>query len=168
MKLYSLYQERNESNFQESRNAAWELAKFLFTANTGAAAGMFILVRGSHGNGYLIGAFFTFCIGVFFVGTAYFLGAVLFAEIALKYEEGVRQVVQGNLLPLAFIQSHREIVRGRKSQLIPIFGTLSFLCLLIGGVIAVKPFLNETTDQTSVATKSINMSVTNSLAPNKN
>src|ERR1035437_1273900 len=92
--LSTFYKEALEANFRESRNASWELAKVLLTVNSGAAAGLFIVVLSSAKNLFLIASFYIFCLGVFFVVTAYFVGAVRFSGAALKMEEDVQQVFQ--------------------------------------------------------------------------
>src|ERR1019366_151021 len=84
--LSAFYKEALETNFRQSRNAAWELAKVLLTVNSGAVAGLFIVVRSSAENSILIASFYIFCFGVFFVVAAYFIGAVQFSGAALKLE----------------------------------------------------------------------------------
>ena len=48
-----------------------ELAKYLFAANTGAAAGVFLLVRASPRGFFPLLSFFAFIAGTFFVGVSY-------------------------------------------------------------------------------------------------
>ena len=151
--LSTFYKEAMEVNFRESRNAAWELAKVLLTVNSGAAAGLFIVIRSSTENSLLIAAFYTFCFGVFFVVAAYFVGAVQFAGNALKWEEDVQKVFQDKLSVDALIKNQRKRVRGIWSKACRILGWLSFLCIIIGGLTAGK-FLVETPSQTSRSTNS--------------
>jgi len=130
-------------NFRESRNAAWELAKVLLTVNSGAAAGLFIVVRSSAENSLLIASFYSFCFGVFFVVAAYFVGAVQFAGNALKWEEDIQNVFQDKLSPIAIIERQRKRVRGNWSKACSILGGLSFLCIIAGGLIAGKCLIKE-------------------------
>jgi hypothetical protein len=132
--LSAFYKEALETNFRESRNAAWELAKVLLTVNSGAAAGLFFVVRSSAENSVLIASFYTFCFGVFFVVAAYFVGAVQFAGGALKWEEEIQKVLQDKLSPLALIRGQRKRVRGKWSKTCCILGGFSFLCILVSGI----------------------------------
>ena len=127
--------------FKESRNASWQLAKFLFAANAGAAAGMFVMVQNSPGDPYLIAAFFSFCFGVFAVGLAYFVGAWSFNRLAIAWEDDLLSVLRGEVSPSMANQQQWARVRGGWSKIIPFLGTLSFLALCGGGAVAIKPFL---------------------------
>ena len=111
--LRAFYKESHEVASKESRNAAWELAKVLFAANSGAAAGMFLVVRSFAPSPSLIVAFYLFCLGVFSVVAAYFAGAWLFSKGAQKWEEDIQNVLQGGLTPSALIRRQRERLRGR-------------------------------------------------------
>lgn len=49
----------------------FELAKYLFAANTGAAAGLLFLMKSSPGHLWFLLSFFVFCTGTFFVGVSF-------------------------------------------------------------------------------------------------
>jgi hypothetical protein len=136
-------QRRLYDAFAESRNAAWELAKYLFTANAGAAAGVFVLVRDRASDGSLVPAFFCFCLGVVSVGLAYFFGAVGFSTTAKGFEADVLKVFDGKMSLTDMSESQKQRVRGFASRLVPFFGLISFLCLLGGGGLSIRPFLGE-------------------------
>lgn len=142
-RLGGIYKDATETAFRESRFASWELAKFLFAANGGAAAGLFVLVRGTPGDGFLVSGFFTFCAGVFFVGAAYFVGTWGFNRNALAWDADLQDTLSGKLSVEELSRRQRSRVRGPWSKLVPLFGTLSFVCLCLGGIIAVKPFLHS-------------------------
>lgn len=136
--LAVFYKESLELDFKESRNSAWELAKVLLGVNSGAAAGLFVLVRSSTEKAGLAGAFYTFCLGVFFVVAAYFVGAVQFAGGALKWEEDIQKVFQDQLSPSALISRRRQRLRGSWSKVVGLLGFLSFGCIIIGSLLAAK------------------------------
>lgn len=135
-------------NFKESRNAAWELAKFLFAANSAASAGLFLMLRSDPGNGWLIAAFFVFVLGVGFVGTAYFVGSWHFATAANAILKLNIQIIDNQLPITSFAAEQEKIVKRWLGRLIPFFGTLSFSCLLLGAGLAVKPFCSSLTEKT--------------------
>ena len=141
--LIRFYNETTTKFFDLSQKAAWELAKFLFAANAGAAAGMFVMVRDSQGNSWLIWSYESFCAGVIFVGLAYFLGACGFAMIAEAWEADVEKVTKSELTHAALMRNQQNRVRGWKSKIVPICGLLSFLCLIIGGATAAKPLSSK-------------------------
>ena len=139
--IVGFYKESLKENFKESRNASWELAKFLFAANAGAAAGMFLMVRSEKGDPFLLAAFFMFCFGVFAVGVAYFAGAWGFNLAANNLEKNIHKVIKDELGHSEMMSQVQRQSRGWISQIVPLFGTLSFLSLCIGGLVAIKPFL---------------------------
>jgi hypothetical protein len=141
--LSAFYKEALETNFRESRNAAWELAKVLLTVNSGAAAGLFIVIRSSAANLFLTDSFYTFCFGVFFVVAAYFTGAVQFSDAALKFEENVQLVYQNKLSPMGLTRRIRQSVRGKWSYACPILGGMSFACIILGGVLTALFLIKE-------------------------
>jgi len=134
--LSGFYKESMEVAFRESRNAAWELAKVLFAANSGAAAGMFVVVRSFTVSPIAIASFYLFCLGVCSVVAAYFAGAWLFNLGALQWEEDIQNVLQDRLAPSDVIRRQRTRVRGRLSKAAPLLGSISFACFVAGGVLA--------------------------------
>ena len=60
--------------------AAVELTKYLLTINSGAAAGVFLLLNNGHGGLWYLVSFCVFCLGVFFVGASHFLLTTWLAE----------------------------------------------------------------------------------------
>ena len=58
-----------------------ELSKYLFAANTGAAAGLFLVLRSPEWQRWHLIAFFLFCGGTFFVGFSYLVLASWSADL---------------------------------------------------------------------------------------
>jgi hypothetical protein len=134
--FYPIISQRAERYAERAFLAQWDLAKYLFTANTGAAAGLFLLSKSAPDHRYLI-AFFLFCGGTFWVGLAYFI----FANWMHGVAEGWAQ--DFNSRGLSVKEADARNAKRHKS---PWFAAprwclaLSFTFLIAGGVLAACVF----------------------------
>lgn len=143
---------------EQSRNACWELAKYLFTANTGAAAGMLFLLRATPGNVLVLISFSFFCLGTFCVLVSYFLGASYFVDIAVGFQKDL--IAGKNDKDLG--DRHLQRLFGWKSTIAPIGGWLSFISLIVGGIIAAIALFKGVVPLSEQKNPAITVVVTNS------
>jgi len=138
--FYRLIAERSIRQGDLAFSAWLEFAKYLFAANSGAAAGLFLLVRSSEGERVYSAAFFIFCAGTFFVGLAYFCYAAWTHEMATGWAADFISLTQ-NEITLGELDDRNH---GRNSswkfKAMRAGLVVSFLLLISGGVTAGKPF----------------------------
>jgi hypothetical protein len=114
--------------------ASMELTKYLFAANTGAAAGLFILLKSSTGREYLW-AFFIFCFGTFFVGVSYFVYASWMREISETYTDNLNRLGRGEFTFGEFDEKNSKRFHSCKAKIARWCVIVSFLLLIAGGII---------------------------------
>ena len=129
----------NDSRFEtskelsaQSRSACWELAKYLFTANTGAAAGMLFLLRSTPGNTLVLVSFSLFCFVTFCVLVSIIFGVSYFVNVAVGYQKDLA-VGKGDAELGA---RHVQRLDGWRGKIAPSGGWCSFVSLIVGGIIA--------------------------------
>jgi hypothetical protein len=143
---------------EQSRFCCWELAKYLFTANTGAAAGLLFLLRSTPGNSFVLFSFCLFCFGTFCVLVSIFVGTTHAVEVA----EGFQKDLLSGTIESQLASRHIERLNGRKTRIIPLGAWLSFGSLIAGGVIAaVALFKGAIPTNEQKTNPAINVVVTN-------
>jgi hypothetical protein len=123
---------------EQSRYSCWELAKYLFTANTGAAAGLLLLLRSSPGNCPLLISFCFFCAGAFCVLVSIFFGTSHAVEVSTGFQKDFLSGATENEI----ITQHNKRFNHPKLAIIPIGAWLSFCFLFVGGIIAAFALFN--------------------------
>jgi len=116
--------------------ALFELAKHLFAANTGAAAGLLFLMKSSPGQLWYLLSFFAFCAGTFFVGVSFHTLTAWSRELA----EGSTQDVNAwgrNEITIAGADANNRARYASCKKKVAHWGLwVSFWLLLIGGLMA--------------------------------
>lgn len=69
--FFKLLAKRADDQEDLAYKTLFELAKYLFAASTGAAAGLLFLLKSSPGHLWYLLSFFAFCAGTFFVGVSF-------------------------------------------------------------------------------------------------
>lgn len=138
--FYPLLAKRGTSLGEGAHAWRLELAKYLFTANTGAAAGLFLLLRTSPvGQSYLL-AFYLFCAGTFFVGLSHFFAAAWSHEMARGWQRDCNRLMRSEIT-LGELDSRYDARSNSKKFWLARTGLwLSFVFLMAGGLTAAKPF----------------------------
>jgi hypothetical protein len=130
--------------YGKSAQSAWaELAKYLFAANTGAAAGMFILLKSSEGQNWYFAAFSVFCAGTFFVGLSYFLYANWSSELSEEWSADMNSWGRNEISIRQMDTRNRQRLCSWKRKVARIGLVISFLLLIAGGLTAVKPLFGK-------------------------
>jgi hypothetical protein len=142
----------------QSRNACWELAKYLFTANTGAAAGMLFLLRSTPGNTLVLISFSLFCLGTFCVLVSIIFGVSYFVDIAVGYQKDL--AVGKNDAELG--ARHVQRFDGWRGKIAPFGGWLSFASLIVGGIIAAVALFKGAIPASEQKNPALTVVVTNS------
>jgi hypothetical protein len=141
--FYKLLAARASSLGEGAHSWRLELSKYLFAANTGAAAGLFLLLRASPGGRSYLWAFFLFCLGTFFVGLSYFLAADWGHEMAKGWSRDFERLMRNEITLGQLDHGHAIRSTSRKFWLLRTGLWLSFACLLCGGITAAKPFWSQ-------------------------
>jgi hypothetical protein len=130
--------------YGETAIAAWmEWAKYLFAANTGAAAGLFLLSRSSDYRYWYLAAFSFFCGGVVFVGLSFFTHARGCHESALGWARDFDAVGRNEITFGQLDQRNLKRANSWKGRFARFCLVISFVCLIGGGTIAAKAFWSE-------------------------
>lgn len=146
---------------EQSRYACWELAKYLFTANTGAAAGMLLALRSTPGSMPVLISLGCFCFGTACVLTSIFSGTVHAVELS----EGFQNDCLARMPEAQIKARHEERCNERKIKVIQKGAKWSCCSLVVGGVIAAFAFFQGVTPASDQKTNSItNVTVTNNPA----
>jgi hypothetical protein len=113
-----------------------ELAKYLFTANTGAAAGLLYLLKTSPGQIWYLLSFFSFCGGTFFVGVSY----LTLARWSRKFADGAAEDINAwgrNELTIAGRDINNRKQYALRKRTAEFWGLwISFILLVCGGLLA--------------------------------
>jgi hypothetical protein len=117
--------------------ATWlEFAKFLFAANTGAAAGLFLLAKA---DAHLLPvAFSCFCGGAFSVGIGFFALSSYAHEIGVGWSADAQAVSEDRMTFGELDARHSERCYSSKMTIARLSLGLSFILLIGGGVMAAK------------------------------
>ena len=117
-----------------------ELTKYLFTANTGAAAGVFLLLNSAARQSWHLAAFFIFCGGAFFVGVAYLAMASWSRELSEGWSADLNAWGR-NEITISTVDARNRQRQGSRKKMIVRWGlTVSFALLILGGLAAAVPF----------------------------
>ncbi len=123
-----------------SYKATADLSKYLFAVNSGAAAGLFVLLISKTYEHWHLMAFFAFCGGTFLVGVGHFF----LSSWAKDLTEGCTRDVAAwgrNEINLGQMDSrNHQRHRSFKAKAARAGLVLSFLCLVAGGSLAAIPF----------------------------
>lgn len=141
--FFKIISERARSLAESAHSWRLELSKYLFTANTGAAAGLFLLLRTSPDGRSYFHAFCLFCIGTFFVGVSHFFAADWGHTLAEGWTKDFNRLMRSEITLGQLDAGHRARCESLKYRLVRLGLWLSFACLLAGGVTAAKPFWSQ-------------------------
>lgn len=137
--FYPIVTRRAEHYTELAYSAQWDFAKYLFTANTGAATGLFFLSRSALDRRYLM-AFCLFCVGAFCVGLAYFI----FSNWTRTIAEGWAQDFNSREISVKEADARNaERLKSFKFGLARKCLALSFLFLISGGMLAAWVFWTQ-------------------------
>jgi hypothetical protein len=121
-------------------NDVWmEFAKYLFAANAGAAAGLFLLPDSSEQRWYLL-AFSLFCGGAAFVGVAWISGWLWFIKLSDGWSQDFNALTDGKLTFGEVDARNRDRHRSLGKHLSRLGLIASFILLLAGGAVAASAF----------------------------
>jgi hypothetical protein len=127
---------KRADDLSEAANAVWmEFAKYLFAANAGAAAGLFLLPDSSGQRWYLV-AFSLFCLGVFSVGVAWFAGWSWYHSLSDGWTRDFNTLMRGEMTFGDLDSRNRTRHRSPLAWWSRIGLVVSFALLLAGGVTA--------------------------------
>jgi hypothetical protein len=113
-----------------------DLANFLSTANAGAAAGIFLLLKSSPDQrGYLL-TFFIFCAGTFFVGVARLVLNSWAQSVAEGFGRDVDAWGRSEMTVKIIDRNHIARLCSRKRMWVKIGIYSSFTLLIVGGIVA--------------------------------
>ena len=133
--FYEKLKERADTLNARANETLAEFAKFLFAANTGSAAGLFLLLKSSPNKSFLA-AFFLFCAGAFCVGVAHFITNKWYEELAEGFAADINSWGRNEMTIRTLDERHRKRLTTNKRKL-AMFGHYSSLGFLIsGGVLA--------------------------------
>jgi hypothetical protein len=134
--FFKLLAKRAENQADLAYKTTIELAKYLFATNTGAAAGVFLLLKSKPDQFWYLVAFFVFCGGTFFVGVCY----LTFANRSRKLAHGSVQDIHEwgrNELTVADVDAkNRKRYAALEKAWVFLGLMISFILLMIGGLIA--------------------------------
>jgi hypothetical protein len=116
-----------------------ELAKYLFAANTGAAAGVFFLLKSSPGQFWYLLSFYSFCGGTFFVGVCYLALASWADELADGSVQDLNAWGRNEITITTADANNRARHASWKKTAVRWGLKLSFVLLLAGGIMAAIP-----------------------------
>ncbi|MGC3961570.1 MAG: hypothetical protein QM813_27690 [Verrucomicrobiota bacterium] len=131
---------KRADDLDDLANSTWrEFCKYLFAANTGAAAGLFLMPDAAGKHWYLT-AFSLFCLGVFSVGLAWFGSWAFYKSLAEGWTADFNAAMRDDI-PLGELDARNRNRRpSLTSKLSRIGLVISFALLLAGGVVAGKGF----------------------------
>lgn len=142
--FFNLLYERIKSYAESSQSARETLSKYLFTANTGAAAGMFVLLQSAKEfqKSYLV-AFLFFCFGAFWVGVSFLFLLLWIDDMTDGYSADVDAWGRGDItVEQIDAKNHKRFTSWKRA-----FGRfslfISFLLLITGGIVAAIPFYSR-------------------------
>jgi hypothetical protein len=136
--FYRLCSERAKLLADLATSLWLEFAKYLFAANTGAAAALFLL-SGSDEQLWLL-AFCLFCGGVFFVGVAFFAACSSARTLAEGWMSDFSALGRSEITIGELDTRHSMRCRSWKWQATRIGLVVSFLLLIAGGGVTAKAF----------------------------
>lgn len=113
-----------------------ELTKYLFAANTGAAAGVFLLLKSSPGRSWYLVSFFTFCVGTFCVGVSYFILASWCRQVAEGWAESLNAWGRNEMTVADMDAKNRTQHNSWKKTAVRVGLVMSFVLLMLGGLTA--------------------------------
>ncbi len=118
-----------------------ELAKYLFAANTGAAAGIFFLLKSSPGHIWYLLSFFSFCAGTFFVGVSYLTLASWCRELSDGWSQDMSAWGR-NEITIAAMDANNRVRHASFEKTAARLGlAIAFGLLIAGGLTAAIPLL---------------------------
>jgi hypothetical protein len=117
-----------------------ELAKYLMAINSGAAAGLFVLLH-SQLRGWHLASFFTFCAGAFFVGVAFLALSSWSVEMSEGWTADMHAWGRNEMTIKAMDASNGKRFHSWKKKAARRGLVVSFAFLIVGGVMAGIPFL---------------------------
>lgn len=116
-----------------------ELAKYLFAANTGAAAGIFFLLKSAPGQFWYLFSFFIFCSGTFFVGLSY----LTLANWSRKIADGASRDLSAwgrNEITVEKTDANDRDRHALRQKTAEFWGLwVAFVCLIGGAITAAVP-----------------------------
>ena len=137
--FYKVLSHRAEKLLECDSSSGDSWTRYLFAANTGAAAGMFVLLQKNLIFWHLI-AFFIFCLGTFCIGISHFAFASWTRELAKGSTDDLNAWGRGEMTVRATDENNSR----RHTSWKPTIGRwtliLSFILLSLGGLIAAVPF----------------------------
>lgn len=140
--FYDLLADRAQK-FGSTANEVWmEFAKYLFAANAGAAAGLFLLPDSS-GQAWYLTAFSLFCLGSFFVGLAWFAGWSWSLHLSDRFAADFNALMRNELTLGIMDANNRQRHRSWWKYLSRWGVTISFVLLLSGGIVAARAFWSK-------------------------
>jgi hypothetical protein len=138
--LFKLSVERIKSLSDFAYNTHSELTKYLFAANTGAAAGMFLLLKDQHGERLHLIAFYLFIAGSFFVGLAHLFCAWWADQMSRGAAADLNAWGRDEITMREADALNRARYHSKKKRVIGAGLWLSFFLLVAGGLTAAVPF----------------------------
>lgn len=160
--FFNLCASRADGLDQMANTASTEFSKYLFAANSGAAAGLFLLLRSSGGEYWYLLAFSLFIFGTFCVGTAHFVYAGWAGKLSLGWTADFNALMRSEITIGEVDRRNRERQNQFRRKLSWYGLVLSFVMLIAGGVIAGVPFWSKTNVQPPASPAGIQISHTQS------
>lgn len=127
--------DRSDNFNDRAHGSLLEFCKYLFAANTGAAAGLFLLTRSVERDPAYLLAFFLFCIGTALVGVAFMTMASRYDNIATGAALDFNALQANEISLMELNNRNRERWLSWKGRCTRYCLRASFVCLLIGGII---------------------------------
>ena len=132
--FYQLGSKRSE-RYGEMAHSVWgDFAKYLSAANTGAAAGLFFLLRATNSD-FVFWAFCLFALGAGFVCLAYLFFTSWTHQYALGWAKDFESVMRNEMTLGQLDLNNLARQRSRKWKIARKCLLLSFILLIAGGVL---------------------------------
>jgi hypothetical protein len=116
-----------------------ELMKFLFTANAGAAVGLFLELKSAPKITYLIG-FLVFCLGAGFVGLSNYLSSIWGVNLVEGWTKDHNAFFSNEITLGTLNANNRKRHASKTKQYARRSLTWAFMCLITGALISAIPF----------------------------
>jgi hypothetical protein len=134
--FFKLLAKRADDQDDLAYKAMYELAKYLFAANTGAAAGLLFLLKSSPGHLWYLLSFFAFCAGTFFVGVSFHILTDWSRELAEGSTKDLNAWGRNEITVAGADANNRARYASCKKGVARCGLWVSFYLLLAGGLIA--------------------------------
>ncbi len=134
--FFKLLAKRAEDQDDLAYKTMVELTKYLFATNTGAAAGIFFLLRSSPDQLWYLLSFFIFCGGTFFVGICYLTLSSWSGEIADGWSQDVNAWSRNEMTITDMDINSRTRHSSWKKAGVRWGLRISFILLIAGGLMA--------------------------------